>query len=68
MKLDPRSEVRYRVELATRYLREAEEAFERRDYRGVIASSQLCAENAAKAVIAPYRIPYTEKRSAKVWL
>ena len=49
--------MRYGVELATRYLREAEEAFERRDYRGVVASSQLCAENAAKAVIAPYRIP-----------
>ena len=57
MKLNPQSEVRYRVELATRYLKEAEEAIERKDHRGAVASSQLCAENAAKAVIALYRIP-----------
>lgn len=56
MKLNPQSEVRYRVELATRYLKEAEEAVERKDHRGAVASSQLCAENAAEAVIALYRI------------
>lgn len=57
MKFDPRNEVRYRVKLAVMYMREAEEAFKRRNYRGTVASSQLCVENAAKAVIALYRIP-----------
>ena len=57
MKFNPQSEVRYRVELASRYLKEAEEAAQRRDHRSAVASSQLCAENAAKAVIALYRIP-----------
>lgn len=57
MKLNPQSEVQYRVELATRYLKEAEDAIERRDYRSTVASSQLCAENAAKAIITLYRIP-----------
>lgn len=57
MKLNPQSEVQYRVKLATRYLKEAEEAIKRKDYRNTVASSQLCAENAAKAIIALYRIP-----------
>lgn len=57
MKLNPQKEVRYRVELAKRYLREAEEAIKRKDYRNTVASSQLCAENAAKAIITLYRIP-----------
>ena len=57
MKLNPQSEVQYKVELATRYLKEAEEAIKRKDYRNTVASSQLCAENAAKAIIALYRIP-----------
>ena len=57
MKLNPQSEVQYRVKLATRYFKEAEEAIKRKDYRSTVASSQLCAENAAKAVIALYRIP-----------
>ena len=57
MKLNPQKEVRYRVELAKRYLREAEEAIKRKDYRNTVASSQLCVENAAKAIIALYRIP-----------
>jgi len=51
-KLDPESEVNYRVRLAQRYLLDAEDAYKRGDYRGVVASSQLVAENAAKAVIA----------------
>jgi len=57
LKLNPQKEVRYRVELAKRYLREAEEAIKRKDYRNTVASSQLCVENAAKAIIALYRIP-----------
>ncbi|RLE89483.1 MAG: DNA-binding protein [Thermoprotei archaeon] len=57
MKLNPQSQVQYRVKLATRYLKEAEEAIKRKDYRNTVASSQLCAENAAKAIIALYRIP-----------
>ena len=57
LKFNPQSEVRYRVELASRYLKEAKEAAQRRDHRSAVASSQLCAENAAKAVIALYRIP-----------
>ena len=56
-KLDPESEVNYRVRLSQRYLLDAEDAYKRGDYRGVVASSQLVAENAAKAVIAVYRIP-----------
>jgi HEPN domain-containing protein len=56
-KLDPESEVNYRVRLAQRYLLDAEDAYKRGDYRGVVASSQLVAENAAKAVIAVYRVP-----------
>jgi len=57
LKLNPQSQVQYRVKLATRYLKEAEEAIKRKDYRNTVASSQLCAENAAKAIIALYRIP-----------
>ncbi len=57
LRLNPRGEVSYRVKLATRYLAEAEEAFRRGDYRGVVASSQLSAESSAKAIIALFRIP-----------
>ncbi len=56
-KLDPESEVNYRVRLAQRYLLDAEDAYKRGDYREVVAPSQLVAENAAKAVIAVYRVP-----------
>jgi len=38
-------------------LREAEDALKRGDYRGAVASSQLSAGNAAKAVIALFRVP-----------
>ena len=38
-------------------MRDAEEAFLRGDYRNTVASSQLAAENAAKAIIAVYSIP-----------
>ncbi len=55
---DPIDEVNCRYRLAINYLREANEAFSRGgDWRGTIAAAQLSAENAAKAVIAVYRIP-----------
>lgn len=57
MKINPLSEVLYRVKLAKYYLRDAENAFRRGDFRATVASSQLSAENSAKAVIAFYRIP-----------
>ena len=57
MKINPLSEVLYRVKLARYYLRDAENAFRRGDFRATVASSQLSAENSAKAVIAFYRIP-----------
>jgi HEPN domain-containing protein len=57
IRLDPRSEVGYRVRLVERYLRDAEDAYRRGDFRGAVASSQLAAENAAKAVVAVYRVP-----------
>jgi Uncharacterized conserved protein related to C-terminal domain of eukaryotic chaperone, SACSIN len=50
-------EVRYRYKLAINYLRDANEAFNRGDWRGTVANAQLSAENAAKAVIAVYRVP-----------
>ncbi|MCC6005969.1 MAG: HEPN domain-containing protein, partial [Thermofilum sp.] len=52
LKINPRSEIEYRMRLALRYLEDAEEAYGRWDYRGAVASSQLAAENAAKAVVA----------------
>jgi len=57
LKLNPSSEVAYRVRLAKGYLRDAEESYRRRDYRGTVASAQLRAENAAKAIITVYRVP-----------
>ncbi len=54
---DPLDEVNYRYRLAINYLREADEAFNRGDWRGTVANAQLAAENAAKAIIAVYRIP-----------
>lgn len=57
MKIDPHSEVEYRTKLAKKYLEEAEAAYTRSDYRATATSSQLCAENAAKAATAHFRIP-----------
>ena len=57
LKFNPFSEVEYRVRLAERYLADAKGAFERGDFRGTVAASQLAAENAAKAVVAVYRVP-----------
>jgi len=55
-KLNPESEVDYRVKLAERYLIDAEDSYKRGDFRGTVALSQLAAGNVAKAVIAVYRI------------
>ena len=57
MRIDPAAEVSYRLRLAELYLMDAENAFKRGDFRAVVASSQLSAENAAKAVIAVFRVP-----------
>ncbi|MBO3802049.1 MAG: HEPN domain-containing protein [Candidatus Brockarchaeota archaeon] len=38
-------------------MKDAEEAFRRSDWRIVVASSQSCAENAAKGVIAFFKVP-----------
>jgi len=54
---DPMDEVMYRYKLAINYLRDANEAFNRGDWRDTVANAQLSAENAAKAVIAVYRVP-----------
>jgi len=54
---DPKDEVRYRKELSEGFLREAERAFQLSDWRGTVANSQLASENAAKALIAIFRIP-----------
>jgi len=54
---DLMDEVRYGYRLAINYLRDANEAFNRGDWRGTVANAQLSAENAAKAVIAVYRVP-----------
>jgi len=57
LKFNPRKEVEYRIELAVRFLGEAEKAWSSGDWRRVVESSQLASENAAKSVIAIYRIP-----------
>lgn len=57
MKFNPLSEVTYRRRLTRSYLDEAEESFLRSDYRRTVESSQLAAENAAKTIIALYRVP-----------
>jgi HEPN domain-containing protein len=54
---DPVDEVRYRYKPAVNYLSDAEEDLSRGRWRNAVASAQLAAENAAKAVIAVYRIP-----------
>ena len=57
MRINPMGEVSYRLRLAELYLGDAENAYKDGDYRRVVASSQLSAENAAKAIIAFFRIP-----------
>jgi HEPN domain-containing protein len=55
--LDPREEVLYRYRLAVNYLREAENAFMREEWRLVVASAQLSVENSAKAIISYFKVP-----------
>lgn len=57
MRINPIEESRHRLKLARNYLRDAEDALKRGDYRGAVVSSQLSAENSAKAIIALFRIP-----------
>ncbi len=57
VRLNPKAERDYRVKLAKMYLSEAEQAYEGVNYRGTVESSQLAAENAAKAIVAVYRVP-----------
>jgi len=57
VKLNPKTEVEYRAKMARRHLEDAERALQIGDYRGTVDSAQRSAENAAKAVIAIYRIP-----------
>ncbi|MEM2122381.1 MAG: HEPN domain-containing protein [Candidatus Bathyarchaeia archaeon] len=57
MRLNPLREVRFRFKLAERYLEEAEKAYSEGDSRATVGASQLSVENAAKAVIALYKIP-----------
>jgi HEPN domain-containing protein len=57
LKLNPINEILYRINLARKYLEEAEKAYSRSDWRTTVSSSQLSAENSGKAVIAFYRIP-----------
>lgn len=57
MKISSSGEVAYRLRLSEHHLSDAEDAYGWGDHRGTVASSQLCVENAAKAVIAFFRIP-----------
>ena len=57
MRIDPRSEVEYRLRLCSKYLEKAEKFFRTSDYKESAEASQLSAENAAKAVIALKRLP-----------
>jgi HEPN domain-containing protein len=57
VRFNPTNIVAYRRKLAHRYLNEAEESYQRNDYRHTVESAQLTAENAAKAIIAIYHIP-----------
>lgn len=57
MKIDPHSEVEYRLRLCLKYLERAERFFRTGDYKESAEASQLSAENAAKAVVALKRIP-----------
>jgi len=57
VRFDPLNEVNYRRKLALGYLNDCRQAFKRGDWRNTVACAQLCAENAAKAVIAVFRVP-----------
>ena len=55
LKLNPNGEPEYRRRLAKEFLDDAEKRLATGDFRGCVQSSQLAAENAAKAVIATKR-------------
>jgi len=57
MRIDPSSEVNYRMKLCLKYLERAERFFLTKDYKECVEASQLAAENAAKAVIALRMLP-----------
>jgi len=57
LKLNSINEILYRINLAKKYLEEAEKAYGRSDWRTTVSFSQLSAGNSGKAVIAFYRIP-----------
>jgi len=55
--VNSRDEAERRIRLAERHLYEAEEATNRNDFPEAVGHSQLCVENAAKAIIACFCIP-----------
>ncbi|MGC9021063.1 MAG: HEPN domain-containing protein [Candidatus Methanodesulfokora sp.] len=57
MKIDPSSELNYRIKLSLKYLERAEKFFNTGDYKESVEASQLSVENAAKAVISLRRLP-----------
>lgn len=57
MKIDPSSEVNYRMRVSFEYLKRAEKFLNSGDYKESVEASQLSVENAAKAIVAIRRIP-----------
>ncbi len=57
MKLNPVNEIFFRINLAKKYLEEAEKSYGRSDWRATVSYSQLSAENSGKAVISFFKIP-----------
>ncbi len=57
MRIDPSSEVNYRMKISSEYLKRAEKFLNSEDYKESVEASQLSVENAAKAIVALKRIP-----------
>ena len=57
MSLNPLSEIKYRLRLASEHLQRAERLFNLGDWVGTVSSSQIAVENFAKAVIAVFEVP-----------
>jgi len=57
LRFNPSREVEYRMQIARKYLEDAEERLRSNDFKGCVQYSQLAAENAAKAVVATRRTP-----------
>ncbi len=57
IRFDPNNEVGYRRRLAEGFLRDAQNSYMNRDWRNTVLNSQLAVENAAKAIIAIFRVP-----------